>query len=89
MAGIEDQVTEETNVLEAEFGGVGPRQILGAAMKDVEHYRQVIVMAIDDRDGDPIMWATEMTKAEMALLSMRLSGYASLVINDFDEVGDD
>jgi len=84
MEKLTDQVEKNSNILEAEFGGEGARQVLGAVMKDVEHYSQVIIIGLKDNQETEI-WASAMTPAELALMTARLSGYAAIEINGWGE----
>lgn len=71
-------------ILQADFGGAGPRQVLGDAMKDVEHFKQIIVLGMND-SGEVEIYSSEMTNAELALMAIRMSGYSTLVINGWEE----
>lgn len=82
MAGDEDQI--RTNVLEPDFGGTGARQALGQVMKDIDHYSQILIICLSDTE-ETIVYHSEMTNAELALLSARVSGYSSLVINGWGD----
>ena len=82
METSKDQV--ETNVLEADFGGTGPRQALGSAMKDIEYFKQILVVGLSDSEETTI-YHSEMSHAELALMLARVSGYGSLVINGWSD----
>jgi hypothetical protein len=77
----------KVNVISPDFGGVGPRQCLGEAMKDVEHFSQIIVIGLNE-EGETQIYASEMRNAELALISARLQGYALAVVNDWEDSGD-
>lgn len=78
----EDQVTGK--VIQGDFGGNGPRQVVGAAMMDVEYFRDVIII-VTTIDGRTLMYSSDLTPEQLALLSAKLSGYSLTVANGWGE----
>lgn len=75
----------KTNVIEGDFGGYGPRQALGHAMKDVEHFRSVVVLAVTEDGDESYLYASEMLPGDLALLAARLSGYSLMIANNWED----
>lgn len=73
-------------VVAGEFGGEGPRQILGDLMKNADSYKSILAVTINE-DGDVELWANAMEVSDLAILSMRAHGYGMLVVNGWDEDG--
>jgi hypothetical protein len=82
MAGDGDQVKD--NVEFVDFGGSGPRQALGAALRGVDETVAVLVCAIDEK-GILHIYHSDMPRAELALIAAKVSGYSLMVANDWEE----
>ena len=84
MAGDQDQIEEKSNIIEADFGGVGPRQAMGYAMKDIEHFRSTLIVCIGE-DGQVYLYQSEMDAKELALIGVKVQGYVVGAINGWLE----
>jgi hypothetical protein len=78
----EDQIVD--NVLEGDFGGVGPRQVLGQAMKDVESITDIVIVGLYE-DGSTHIFHNEIGTEILALLATKMQGYSLMVVNDWEE----
>lgn len=76
-----DQIS---NVIAGDFGGNGPRQVLGAAMRDVEYIKDILI-ACNTVDGKTLMYSSEITPEALALLYAKISGYTLTVANEWGE----
>jgi hypothetical protein len=83
MAGDKDTVAK-SNILDVEFGGSGPRQALGAAMKDADYIRATLVVSIGN-DGEVVIYQSEMDAKDLALIGMKVQGYAIGAVNGWLE----
>lgn len=81
-----DQV--KTNVTEGDFGGDGARQVLGAAMKAIEYFDQVLIVGLTADSEETHIYHSSMSNAELALILARVSGYGTLVINGWSDNND-
>lgn len=79
-----DQVKEKSNVLQPDFGGFGPRQVIGEAMKNVEHFTGVFLVTLSE-DGELSISHNEMSTEVLALLSMKVQGYAMMMANEWGD----
>ncbi len=70
-------------VIPAEFGGEGPRQILAEELKSADHFRAMMVIAIDE-NGEISLWANAMTPGDLGILMAKAQGYGLCVINGWD-----
>lgn len=77
MAGNKNQV------IAPEFGGVGPRQVLGAALKESDTCRAVMVVMLSET-GEVEIYGSELSKAELALLSLALQSHAMIAVNGWE-----
>ena len=80
----EDPIEEKSNILNADFGGYGARQTLGAAMKDVEHFRSAFIVCISDC-GEVAIYQSEMEMKDLALIGMKVQGYVLGAVNGWLE----
>ena len=71
-------------VIEGDFGGIGPRQALGAALKESDEMDCVLLISISEGSVTSI-FHSEMTKLQMALILAKVQGYCLGVINDWLE----
>ena len=85
MAGDETQIEDKSNVLDVEFGGEGPRQVVGTALKDIEYFKEAMVVAIGI-DGELYIYHSAMDMKDLALIGANVQGYTLMLINDWEEV---
>lgn len=77
----EDQIDD--NVLDGDFGGLGPRQILHSAMKDADEMRAVVVLAVGS-DGELWIWHNEIELSDLAILNAKMAGFTLMSVNDWE-----
>lgn len=81
MARDKDQIKK--TLIDVDFGGTQPRQALGTALKDVEHFAGVLIIALDE-NGQELIYSSELSHAQLALMMLKLQGYSLGVVNNWE-----
>jgi hypothetical protein len=72
-------------ILEPEFGGIQPRQVIGEALKVADTFRCAVVYAITE-DGTPVIYSSEIDIADLSFLTLLAQNHALAELNGWNDV---